>query len=644
MAISSAAMRRFRSGAVGSRLLGGLLAGAVISGTAWAGSFNFWGVEGSYKATLSYAGAMRMEDPDEALINGPVDPLVAVPPSPPEQPWPQFHRTGLPKTINQDDGNRNFEKGDLVNNRLSLFTEFQFKRDNYGLVLSGDIFSDESYRDPNSNNSPETVNKLSGDVNEFTSRARYYSGNRARLLEAYAYGDWGLFGDRMFLNVRVGEHVVAWGESLFNSGLMLAMGHADAGRAFVPGAEIKEILLPHNQISATLAVSPELSFMGYYKLEFDPTELFPYGHYFSPSDAVGPGATFVYGSINPAFGDGCPGLFNFTPLGDLSFICSVGGLGGPLLNAEPNILTYRLEDIEPSKSGQWGLGASYQITPSVNLGFYHIKYHSPNPTVTLNFGCAKFGDLPPELLGLPAGPLVELDTCLLNQEVPVTYQVKYFGDIEMNAISASGVLGPFSVTAEIAQRDGIDVQALARVSGVPSPIFTPGKVNQVLLSALYVSNPKFLLDEIAVIGELAHFRVEDFKPIQARNGLVPAGNGDVLFTDDKSTGFQMLALGKKRNAFAGWDVLTSFTYGEIFKGNPPITGAFGALFGEGDRRFSLNFGVQHLQNLEVGIGYNWLLGDADAQMASDKDPDAYTVPQNPFVDRDYATLTIKYNL
>jgi hypothetical protein len=629
------------------RITAGLSVFAALTGfaaSAWAGSFNFWGIDGEYKATLGYAAAMRMEDPHPALIDGPVDPLLAVPPNPPDSIYPQFHHSGLPKTINQDDGNRNFEKGDLVNNRLSLFTELQLRRENYGFVLSGDVFRDEAYLDPNSHNSPETVNKLSGPVNEFTSRAEYWSGNRARLLEAYAYGDWGLFGDKMFLNVRVGEHVVAWGESLFNSGLMLAMGHADAGRAFVPGAEIKEILLPHNQISATLAVSPELSFMAYKKFEFDPTQLFPYGHYFSPSDAIGPGAKFVYGSINPAFADGCPGLFNITPLGDLSFICSLGGLGGPLLNAEPNILTTRLGNIEPDEDGQWGVGASWQVRPALNLGFYHINYHSPNPTVTLNFGCAKFGDLPPELLGLPVGPLVELDTCLLNQEVPVTYQVEYFSDIEMNTISVSTVIGGISVTGEFSQRDGIDVQALARVSGVASPIFTPGKVNQALLSALYVANPKFLLDEIAVIGELAHFRVDEFEPIQARNGLVPAGNGDVLFTDDKATGFQMLALGKRRNAFAGWDVLTSFTYGEIYKGNPPITGAFGALFGEGDQRFGLNFGVQHLQNLEIGIGYNWLKGDAHAQMASDKDPTAYTVPQNPFVDRDYATLTLKYNL
>ncbi len=353
---------------------------------------------------------------------------------------------------------------------------------------------------------------------------------------------------------------------------------------------------------------------------------------------VGPGAEFVYGSQNPAFADGCVGLF--PP--PLDIICSppgLNGVGGPLLNAPPRIIVPRGEDINPDKDGQWGLGASYQITPSVNLGLYHIRYHSPNPTVRLNMGFAFVGSLPPELLGLPPGASIPITTEAFNQTVPVSYNVEYFGDIKMTALSASGVLGPFSVTAELAQRDGIDVQASAVISGVRSPIFTPGKVNQLLLSALLVKNPKFILDEIAVIGELAHFRVEDFEPIQAQPGITPDGNGDVLFTDDKSTGFQMLALGKKRNAFPGWDLLTSFAYGEIYKGNPPITGAFGALFGEGESRYTLNVGFQYLQNFEVGLGYNWFKGDAEARVS-----DSYVVPQNPFVDRDYATLTVKYNL
>src|SRR3546814_8231355 len=35
------------------------------------------------------------------------------------------------------------------------------------------------------------------------------------------------------------------------------------------------------------------------KFEFSKTEIFPVGDYFSPTDAIGPGGSFVYGSANP---------------------------------------------------------------------------------------------------------------------------------------------------------------------------------------------------------------------------------------------------------------------------------------------------------------------------------------------------------
>ena len=615
------------------QLSAGLIAALGLSGAAQAGSFDIWGINGEYRATLGYAASWRMEDPSDDLINGPVIPLEPVI-LPPGQ-IAGFNNPGLPGTINGDDGNRNFEKGEMINNRLSLYTELQLRRENLGLVVSGDIFRDEVYLNKNDNNSPGTINKTDGAVNEFSSEAEYYSGGRARLLEAYAFGEFSLFEDKAFLNLRLGEHVVAWGESLFLSGLMLAMGHADAARAFVPGAEIKEILLPHNQISATLALSPELSLLAYKKFEFEPTEVFPAGHFFSPADVVGPGAEFAYGSINPAFADGCPGLF--PP--PLDAICSVGGLGGPLLNAPRNINVPRGEDINPDKDNQWGLGGTFQVTPATTLGFYHIRYNSPNPTVRLNPGFAFIGSVPPAVIGLPPGVNVDLTTGLLNQTVPVSYNIEYFGNIKMSTISLSGVLGDFSVTGELSHRDGIDVQALAIVSGVETPIFTPGKVNQLLVSALYVANPKFILDELNIIGEVGHFRVKDFTPIQSSPGFNAVDNGEQLFTDDKASGFQVLALGKKRNAYEGWDFLTSVSYGEIVDGNPPITGAFGALFGEGESRASLSVGGQYLQNFEVGVGYNWFMGDADARMSGSP-----VVPQNPFVDRDYVSLNLKYNL
>src|SRR3546814_12328240 len=92
--------------------------------------------------------------------------------------------------------------------------------------------------------------------------------------------------------------LVAWGESLFLSGVASAQSQADATKAFIPGTEIKDILLPTNQIAFNAAVNNDITLLGYYKLDFRPNEIFPVGDYFSPADVVGPGARFVYGSAN----------------------------------------------------------------------------------------------------------------------------------------------------------------------------------------------------------------------------------------------------------------------------------------------------------------------------------------------------------
>src|SRR3546814_2294893 len=82
--------------------------------------------------------------------------------------------------------------------------------------------------------------------------------------------------------------LVAWGESLFLSGVASAQSQADATKAFIPGTEIKDILLPTNQIAFNAAVNNDITLLGYYKLDFRPNEIFPVGDYFSPADVVGP--------------------------------------------------------------------------------------------------------------------------------------------------------------------------------------------------------------------------------------------------------------------------------------------------------------------------------------------------------------------
>jgi hypothetical protein len=626
----------------------------TVPGLAGARSLSLpFDIKANYNLTLNYAVAMRMQNQDPALTDGTIDPLQPV--VLPEGQIIGFERTGLPDTSNSDDGNRNFDKYSLINNRISALAEMAFERDNFAFVLSGNAFYDDVFFHDNDNKNADFLNRFddtetyndagegrAGDrevTDKFSQAMRSQNGRRARLLDAYLIADFPI-GDSSYLNLRIGQQVVSWGEALFFGGMARDMGIADASAGFIPGAEVKDILLPTPQVSAQIGLGWDWTLKGYYKLSFDENEIFPVGHYFSPTDVLGPGAEFAYGSINPAYLEGCPGLldvgqFNdfvgnlLGELSDLSQLCNLGGLGGALLNARPNILTFREADNRPSDSGQWGVGLDYRLTPSTSLSAHYLRYHNPNPGLKFTTGFARIGEV--------GG--IEITTGLINQTVPVSYRVTYFDDIELYNLSFSTTAFGLSVAGEVNYRDGINIDVLTIASGVPFPEPQRGKTVQGLVSTIAAFNPAVsFIDEVNAVAEVQYIRVLDVDPItNPQTGVNPVGDGDELFfVDNDAAGFQLLLLPRKRNVLSGWDFTGLVSYAELSYGNPAQAGSFGALFGEGDRRLSLGGTMQYLQNLSFNLTYNFFFGDPEATIG-----DSFQ-RQNPFVDRDYLAFNAKY--
>jgi hypothetical protein len=92
--------------------------------------------------------------------------------------------TGLPAAINQDDGDRNYDKG-LVSNRLDLLTEFDavYAR-RYGVRLSGAGWYDQVYQSSN-DNPGLSQNQTSVPYNEFTAATKRLHGRKVDLLDAF---------------------------------------------------------------------------------------------------------------------------------------------------------------------------------------------------------------------------------------------------------------------------------------------------------------------------------------------------------------------------------------------------------------------------------------------------------------------------
>lgn len=270
----------------------------------------------------------------------------------------QGQSASILKNPNFDDGDRNFDKNSIVNNRVDVLTEFDFVyKQAYGVHVSAATWYDAAYSGSLDNTSRATSNHVVNGVpsygfSDYTSR--YYKGPSGEWMDAYAFGRF-MIGDSS-LTVRAGRHTVNWGESLLGGGAIngIAYGQAplDQGKALaLPGVEAKELYLPRGQLSMQWQATPELAFGGQYFYEWRPSRLPEGGTYLGFGDFYQQGANSL---INPAL---------------------------------PGGRAYHGTDITPSDSGDWGVMSRWSPQwLDGTLGFYVRNFSDTLPQVALLAG------------------------------------------------------------------------------------------------------------------------------------------------------------------------------------------------------------------------------------------------------------------
>ncbi|HUP07720.1 MAG TPA: DUF1302 family protein [Caldimonas sp.] len=208
----------------------------------------------------------------------------------------------LTGAIDQDDGDRDFSRG-IISNRVDLFSEFDVTYHDVGARLSGAAWYDTVYNTSNDHDSPATSNNISVPYNHFTDATRRYHGRDGELMDAFVFGATRI--GNTSASVRLGQHALQWGESLFfgYNGIARAQAPLDIIKAVsVPNSLFKEIILPVPQLSGQLQVTPDLSFGAYYQFRWERDRVPAVGSYFSTTDTFGPGAEsirFFRGNPNP---------------------------------------------------------------------------------------------------------------------------------------------------------------------------------------------------------------------------------------------------------------------------------------------------------------------------------------------------------
>lgn len=334
------------------------------------------------------------------------------------------------RSINNDDGDRNFNRHSIVTNRVDLLSEFDVVyRKQFGARVSGAGWYDQAYSGTLDNTSLATSNHLVNGVQAFglsNYTSRYYKGASGEFLDAFVFASGEIGG--MNATLRVGSHTINWGEALLGAGAIHGISYSqaplDQGKALAnPGIEAKELYRPLNQISGQIQVTPELSFAAQYFLKWENSRFPESGSYLGFSDPLLSGGQSILLALPPA-------------------------LGGT------RIVT-RAADVTPKDRGDWGVAMRW--SPEWLDGTAGLYYRN-------------FSDRVPQQATLRAAAA---------PPIPAQYFLMYGADIEMIGASLAKQLFGISFGMDLNYRQNMPlvsggVNLVAGTNALPTPGETLG--------------------------------------------------------------------------------------------------------------------------------------------------------------------------
>lgn len=620
---SSSRARRLRYGAWAA-LTAGVFA---FQAPAPAAQFEAGAFSGSFDNTISYGATWRVQGRDKDILGLTSTTL-------PNGTVPPGGLGGRAFSVNGDNGNLNYDKG-LVSNVVKLTSELAVEHDSgYGAFVRGSAFYDFENEDGDREKidlSDPTLDRVGSDVD---------------LLDAYLYG--GFDAGEVPVDLRVGRQVVSWGESTFIQNGINVINPVDVAAIRVPGAELREALLPVNMLWGSAGVTLNSSVEAFYQFEWDQTEPDPSGSYFSTNDFATPGGD----KLMLGFGQ-VPDIIPFGPAG----AASVGQT--PIGVAVP-----RGADRDADDSGQYGLAYRIYVPElgDTELGFYYMNYHSRLPIISARTGT---------LAGLGSGDYagsaryfteypedIQLLGASFNTQVGTTGwalqgEVSYKKDVPLQVDDVEllfAALSPLAIPEAASGMPGTGT-FLANTNqvapgGVGFATEVPGyierDVGQVQMTATRVYANMLGADQMALAGEIGVMHVNDMpdqdelrleapgtytsgNPAHTAAGVQPATERAGNFADATSAGYQVRARLTYNNAVGPVALSPTLAFRHDFSGNSPGPGG---PFLEGRKAITLGLEANLRNQWTAAVSYASFFGAGR---------------QNLINDRDFISFNIKYS-
>lgn len=554
-----------------------------------------------WDTTVTYGLGHRLGDPDTRLIG-----LAA---------------GGSAYSVNGDDGLQNYPTG-LFSNAGRLTSELQWSYRRIGGFLRGFAFYD--YENESADRSRTAL----------SDEARDRVGRRIELRDAFVYARFDLGGRPGEL--RAGWQVVNWGESSFIQGGINAINPVDVSALRVPGAELREALLPVGAVKLSLKPSGSTSFEAFYQFTWEQTHPDPVGSYFSTTDLAGAGATKVmlgFGSApdTVAVGTRIPG----NPVG---------------------VAVPRADTVEPDDQGQYGAALRVLVDRiGTELGLYFVNYHSRLPVIMATTGTS-------------AGILQ-----LGNYAQTASYHLAYPEDIKLFGASFNTQLGRTGIAlqGEVSHRRDAPLQVddveilyaaltplrllpavpqLAPLVGLGSLLAANNQVGafgfsqpitgfrrfdttQVQVTATKAFSHLCGADQVVVVAEGAWGHVHDLpapsvlrleapgtytsgNPVFTTARVQPATEDASAFPTASAWGYVVAGRLEYNNAIGAVNLVPRFSFSQDVSGVSPGPGGN---FVEGRKGLTVGLGLQYRFNWELDLSYTSFFGAGRYNLTNDRD-------------------------
>lgn len=364
-----------------------------------------------------------------------------------------------------DDGNLNFDNGDLVSAIFKINTQLGVTFGDWTVKLNYVGFYDDRIYNLDVTHQNTQYQPRHERFNDST---RTRSGLKGEFREAFILRNFEI-GERAF-SIAVGNQRVRWGEAnlhLFNT--LDTVNPLDAVLALQPGFNLNELAVPTGMVLFTADIIENLSAELIYQYDWDTTRVQPSGTFFSSADPAG------IDTYRPVLS-----LGQFPEDPDNTFVP-----GQPFRTLSSSTRTAPVfENGTPAKDGgQYGIKINYyaeNLNDGTEFGFYYLNYHSRvpyfsiieaqatclrandalqvdglyNPALALA-GCGTFNPYIPG--GPQGGAAPQFDPLPINTS---TLLLDYPEDIHMFGISVNTTALGWSVSGEYSFRPNLPAQVL----------------------------------------------------------------------------------------------------------------------------------------------------------------------------------------